>query len=99
MVDYNKLQIREVISIVLQSYPDAAPAYIMRLINDVYKESANRYKMGTKWKRINAVEDQAWYNLKDLDGTKITSVAFMNSDGEYVRIKRLLSDQKVIRET
>lgn len=99
MPDYNRLQVREVISIVLQAYPNAAPAYIMRLINDAYKESANRYKMGTKQKKINAVEDQAWYNLKDLDGTKITAVAFMNSDGEYVRIKRLLDDQKVIRET
>ena len=97
MPDYNKLQVREVISIVLQTYPDAAPAYIMRLINDVYKEAANRYKMGTRQKKINAKEDVAWYSLKDLDGTKITSVAFMNTDGEYVRIKRLLGDQKVIR--
>ena len=99
MPDYNTLQVREVISIVQQTYPSAAPAYIMRLINDVYKESANRYKMGTKQKKINAVEDKAWYDLRDLDGTKINAVAFMNSDGEYVRIKRVLGDQKVIRET
>lgn len=99
MPDYNKLQVREVISIVLQTFPNAPPAYIMRLINDVYKESANRYKMGTKQKKINAVKDQAWYSLKDLDGTKITSVAFMNGDGEYVRIQRLLPETKVIRET
>jgi len=99
MVDYSKLQMREIISIVQDTFPDAQPALIMRVANEALKKAANKYRLTIKRKFIDSVEDQALYDISDLGAgagiSRIQGVAYMNSDGEYVRIKRLVGRVKL----
>jgi len=99
MVDYSELQMREIISMIQDTFPNAQPALIMRIANDGLKKAGNKYRLAIKRKTINSVEDQALYDISDLGGgagvSKIQGVAYMNSDGEHVRIKRLIGRVKL----
>lgn len=99
MVDYSELQMREIISMVQNTFSNAQPALIMRIANDGLKKAANKYKLTVKRKYINSIEDEAYYDISDLGGgagvSKIQAVAFMNSDGEHVRIKRIIGQIKL----
>lgn len=101
MVDYSKLQMREIISMIQHTFPDTPPALIMRIANDALKKAANKYRLVVKRKYINSEEDNAWYDISDLGGgagiSKIQSVAYMNSDGEHVRIKRIVGQIKLVQ--
>ena len=99
MVDYSTLQMSEIISMIQHTFPDAPPALIMRIANDGLKKAANKYRLVVKRKYINSEKDVGDYDIGDLGGgagiSRIQGVAFMNSDGEYVRIKRLVGRPKL----
>lgn len=101
-VDYSELQMREIISMVQDTFPDAKPAALMRIANEALKKAANKYKLTVKHKLINSKEDVAYYDISDLGGgagiSKIKGIGFMNSDGEHVRIKRAVGQIKLIED-
>lgn len=103
MVDYSTLQMREIISIVQNTFPDASPPLIMRIANEAMKKAANKYRLVVKRKLINSVEDRGDYDIGDLGGgagvSRIQGVAFMNSNGEHVRIQRIVGRVKLAEGT
>ena len=98
----HRLTVKEIISRIRMVFPDAPENYLINLINDSQVEVG---VYNTKKKRVqrSTVKDQRYYSIKDIDGTlpdvsKISRIDFMNSDGEYIKIPRLLSAETKLND-
>ena len=89
---------KQIISRVRLVFPNAPENYIINLINDALVETG-MYNSKTEYAKITTVADQRWYNLSDLakdssgnrlDLNKVFRVDFMDNEGDYIRIPRLL---------
>ena len=102
----HSLTVKQIISRVRQVFPDAPEAYIMSLINDALVE-AGTYSNKTMSAKINVVADQKFYNISDsatdsssntLELNKVYRVDFMDSDGDYIKIPRLLDGETLVSD-
>ena len=97
----NRLNVKKIISRVRQVFPDAPETYIINLINECLVD-LGKYSTKVEYAKVNSVEDQQWYTLREeVDGTtnsnievnKVYRVDFMDSSGDYVKIPRLLNNE------
>ena len=92
------LTVKKIISRVRQAFPDAPETYIINLINESLVEMG-KYNTKVEYAKLNTVANQQWYTLSDSNaGTnihinKVYRVDFMDSDGTYVKIPRLLDNE------
>ena len=95
----HNITVKQILSRVRQVFPDAPETYVMNLINDALVE-ASVYNSKVVRSKINTVADQMWYNLRDiakdssnnvLEVNKIFKVYFMDNDGDYIQIPRLIN--------
>ena len=102
----HSLTVKQIISRVRQVFPDAPEAYIMSLINDALVE-AGTYSNKTMSAKINVVADQMFYNISDsatdsssntLELNKVYRVDFMDSDGDYIKLPRLLDGETLVSD-
>jgi|TARA_R110000824_G_scaffold2912_8_gene13273 hypothetical protein len=102
----HSLTVKQIISRVRQVFPDAPEAYIMSLINDALVE-AGTYSNKTMSAKVNVVADQMFYNISDsatdsssntLELNKVYRVDFMDSDGDYIKIPRLLDGETLVSD-
>jgi len=94
----HSMTVKQIISRVRQVFPGTPENYIMNLINDALVE-AGMYNSKVVHAKISTVADQMWYDLGDaakdssdnvLEVNKIFKVYFMDDDGDYIQIPRLL---------
>jgi len=89
------MTVAQILSRVRQAIPDAKETYVMNLVNDALVEAGMwNTKMDTQL--IDAVEDQRWYAIGDdttYDLNKVTRVDFIDSNGDYIQIPRLLNNE------
>ena len=89
-----------VVSRVRAVFPNAPQNYIIMLINDALVE-LGMYQTRYVNSKINIEEDKMWYHIGDtaIDGSavgqylklnKLSRVDIMDTDGDYIRIPRLL---------
>ena len=92
------MTVKQIISRVRLVFPNAPENYIINLINDALVE-IGMYNSKTEYAKITTVADQMWYDLSDLakdssgnklDLNKVFRVDFMDNEGDYIRIPRLL---------
>ena len=92
------MTVKQIISRVRLVFPNTPENYIINLINDALVETG-MYNSKTEYAKITTVADQTWYNLSDLakdssgnrlDLNKVFRVDFMDNEGDYIRIPRLL---------
>ena len=92
----HSLTVKKIISRVRQAFPDAPETYILNLINEAIVELG---KYGTKieYAKATTVADQMWYTLSDTNSgveiNKVYRVDFMDSDGLYIKIPRLVDNE------
>jgi Flp pilus assembly secretin CpaC len=95
------LTVKKIISRVRQAFPDAPETYIINLINESLVEMG-KYNTKVEYAKLSTVANQQWYTLKEqVDSTqnsnveinKVYRVDFMDSDGTYVKIPRLLDNE------
>ena len=95
------LTVKKIISRVRQAFPDAPATYIINLINESLVEMG-KYNTKVEYAKLSTVANQQWYTLKEqVDSTqnsnveinKVYRVDFMDSDGTYVKIPRLLDNE------
>ena len=92
------LTVKKIISRVRQAFPNAPETYIINLINEAIVEMG-KYNTKVEYAKLNTVANQQWYTLSDSNaGTnihinKVYRVDFMDSDGTYVKIPRLLDNE------
>jgi len=80
-----------------QVFPDAGEAYVRRILDNIINEISIERNLKKKETPINSVDGQMFYDLSVLGPAKIFRVDFMNDDGDYVLIPRLL-DGEFIRK-
>ena len=92
----HSLTVKKIISRVRQAFPEAPETYILNLINEAIVELG---KYGTKieYAKATTVADQMWYTLSDTNAgveiNKVYRVDFMDSDGLYIKIPRLVDNE------
>tara|TARA_R100001509_G_scaffold164297_1_gene141344 strand:+ start:1035 stop:1343 length:309 start_codon:yes stop_codon:yes gene_type:complete len=90
------LTVKKIISRVRQAFPDAPETYIINLINESLVEMG-KYNTKVEYAKLNTVANQQWYTLDDSNSgveiNKVYRVDFMDSDGTYVKIPRLLDNE------
>tara|TARA_Y100000310_G_scaffold284529_1_gene307367 strand:- start:257 stop:607 length:351 start_codon:yes stop_codon:yes gene_type:complete len=98
--------VKNLISRVREVFPDAPENYIMMLINDALVE-LGLYNVRNMKAKISTVADQMWYkigddavdiNSKELKLNKLFRVDFMDSDGDYIQIPRLLDTNILLND-
>jgi len=92
----HSLTVKKILSMVRQVFPDAPETYVMALINEALVE-AGKYNTKIEYAKATTVADQQWYTLSDTNAgveiNKIFRVDFMDANGEYVMIPRLLNSE------
>ena len=92
------ITVKQILSRVRQIFPNAPENYVINLINDALVE-VGMYNSKTEYAKITTVADQMWYDLSDLakdssgnklDVNKVFRIDFMDNEGDYIRIPRLL---------
>ena len=98
--------VKNLVSRVREEFPDAPENYIMMLINDALVE-LGLYNVRNMKAKISTVADQMWYkigddavdiNSKELKLNKLFRVDFMDSDGDYIQIPRLLDTNILLND-
>ena len=92
----HSVDVKTILSMVRQVFPEAPEKYVMALINEALVE-AGKYKSKIEYAKTDAVEDQMWYTLSDtiagIEVYKVRRVDFKDSSGDYIRIPRLLDNE------
>ena len=106
MASTHSINANNLISRVREVFPDAPDNYIMMLINDALVE-LGLYNVKNMKAKVSAVADQMWYDIGDsatdasskvLNLNKLFRVDFVDSDGDYIQIPRLLDTNILLND-
>ena len=100
------ISVKNLISRVREIFPDAPENYIIMLINDALVE-LGLYNVKNMKAKLHAKSTKMWYNIGDdavdfsgreLKLNKLFRVDFMDSDGDYIMIPRLLDTNILLND-
>ena len=102
----HNITVKQILSRVRQVFPNVPENYVMNLINDALVE-VGMYNSKVSHAKISTVADQMWYDLGDaskdssdnvLEVNKIFRVYFMDNDGDYILIPRLIDKDLLLTD-
>ncbi len=102
----HSITVKQILSRIRQVFPDVPETYVMNLINDALVE-AGMYNSKVVHAKMSTAANQMWYDLKDaakdssnnvLEVNKIFRVYFMDNDGDYILIPRLLDKDLLLTD-
>jgi hypothetical protein len=92
----HSLTVKQILSRVRQTFPDAPEAYVINLINEALVE-LGKYNTKIEYAKLSTVADQQWYTLSDANAgveiNKVYRLDFMDSAGDYTKIPRLINNE------
>ena len=100
------ITVKEIISRVRQVFPDAPEKYIMSLVNDALVE-LGMYNSKVSTAKLSTTANQMYYSLKDaaedssnniLEVNKVFKVYFMDDNGDYMQIPRLIDTNVILTD-
>jgi len=100
------ISVKNLVSRVREIFPDAPENYIIMLINDALVE-LGLYNVKNMKAKKDSVADQLWYTIGDdavdssgnfLNLNKLFRVDFMDSDGDYIQIPRLIDTNILLND-
>jgi hypothetical protein len=90
------LTVKQILSRVRQTFPDAPETYVINLINEALVE-LGKYNTKIEYAKLSTVADQQWYTLSDANAgveiNKVYRLDFMDSAGDYTKIPRLINNE------
>ena len=92
----HSLTVKQILSRVRQTFPNAPEAYVINLINEALVE-LGKYNTKIEYAKLTTVADQQWYTLSDANAgveiNKVYRLDFMDSAGDYTKIPRLVNNE------
>ena len=92
----HSLTVKQILSRVRQTFPDAPETYVIKLINEALVE-LGKYNTKIEYAKLSTVADQQWYTLSDANAgveiNKVYRLDFMDSAGDYTKIPRLINNE------
>ena len=92
----HSLTVKQILSRVRQTFPDAPETYVINLINEALVE-LGKYNTKIEYAKLSTVADQQWYTLSDANAgveiNKVYRLDFMDSAGDYTKIPRLVNNE------
>ena len=92
----HSLTVKQILSRVRQTFPNAPEAYVINLINEALVE-LGKYNTKIEYAKLTTVADQQWYTLSDTNAgveiNKVYRLDFMDSAGDYTKIPRLINNE------
>ena len=92
---------KQILSRVQQAVPDVSENYVINLINEALID-LGQYNLKTEYAKTNLANNQMWYGLNDdraITVNKVFRCSILNSDGEYIKIPRLVNQETKITDT
>ena len=92
---------KEIYSRVKQAVPNVSENYVISLINEGLIDMGI-HKQKVEYGKTNLVNGQLWYGLdddRDITINKVFKVSILNSDGEYIKVPRLINQDIKITDT
>tara|TARA_X000001382_G_scaffold116840_1_gene96180 strand:- start:820 stop:1125 length:306 start_codon:yes stop_codon:yes gene_type:complete len=92
---------KEIYSRVQQAVPGVSENYVLSLINEALIDMG-KYTTKIEYAKTGLTHDQLWYGLnddRDITVNKVFRCSILNSDGEYIKIPRLLNQDIKVTET
>jgi hypothetical protein len=90
------LTVKQILSRVRQTFPDAPETYVINLINEALVE-LGKYNTKIEYAKLSTVADQQWYTLSDANAgveiNKVYRLDFMDSARDYTKIPRLINNE------
>ena len=86
---------KEIHSRVLQAVPGVSENYVLNLINEAMIDMG-QFLQKVEYAKTNLVHNQLWYALdddEDITVNKVFRCVILNSDGEYIKIRRLTNQE------
>ena len=102
----HSISVKELISRVRLVFPSAPENYILNLINDALVEIGT-HKVKVSHAKISTTADKMYYNLADgaqdsssnkLEVNQVLRVYLMDSDGDYIKIPRLVDKDLLLAD-
>jgi hypothetical protein len=96
-----EFSVKEIVSRVRQAVPEASENYIINLINEGLIDMG-KYSTKMEYGKTNLINDQLWYGIdddRDITINKIFKCSILNSNGEYIRIPRLVNQDIKLTDT
>ena len=104
----HSIGVGNIISRVRAVFPDAPESYVIMLVNDALVE-LGMYQTKFLNAKLHIYTDQMWYDISDasvdtsdegyLKLNKLSRVDIMDSDGDYIRIPRLLDKNILLSDS
>ena len=105
----HSIGVANIVSRVRAVFPDAPESYVIMLVNDALVE-LGMYQTKFLNAKLHIYTDQMWYDISDASvdssGTeghlklnKLSRVDIMDSDGDYIRIPRLLDKNILLSDS
>ena len=100
------ITVKEILSRVRQVFPDVPEKYVMTLINDALVE-LGMYNSKVSTAKLSTTANQMYYSLKDaaedssnniLEVNKVFKVYFMDDNGDYMQIPRLVDTNVILTD-
>lgn len=93
----NAKSFAQILQEIQQVFPETGEGYVRRILDNIINEISIERNLKKKETPISSVDGQMLYDLSTLGPAKVFRVDFMNNDGDYVLIPRLL-DGEFIRK-
>ena len=97
----NRLTVKQMLSRIRETFPEIQETYALALINDALTE-AGKFNVKYESATTDSVSATKWYTINDansgIEVNKITNVYFMDDDGYYRMIKRLVHGKTNIQD-
>ena len=102
----HSISVKNLVSRVREIFPDAPENYILMLINDALVE-LGLYNVKNMKAKLDTKADRMWYKMGDdaidvsgnpLNLNKLFRVDFMDSDGDYIQIPRLIDTNILLND-
>ena len=97
----NTITVKQILSRVREVFPEIQETYAMALINDALTE-VGKFNVKHESAKTDSVADKKWYTVNDtnsgIEANKIEQVYFMDDDGYYRLIKRLVVGKTNIQD-
>ena len=100
----HSLTVKQIISRVRQTFPEAPEAYIMSLVNDAINE-LGQYSQKSMSAKVDIVADQMFYDISDsapdssgnaMGINKVHRVDIMDDAGDYIMVPRALDGEPLM---
>ena len=97
----HRLTVKQILSRIREVFPNAQETYVMALLNDALTD-LGKYNVKYESAKTDSTSGKLWYTLSyansGIEVNKVFKVSFMDDDGDYRQIPRLVENEIFVED-